>query len=75
MAAADLVSAEDAAWARLKLDRVAKALEGMPANVRTALRLNKVEGLTHGEIAARMGVSRSSVEKYLATAVARLLQE
>lgn len=71
---ADSPSPEDAAWARLKFDRVAAAVEELPPNVRIALRLHRIEGLTHAEVAARMGVSRSSVEKYLSTALAHLLK-
>lgn len=69
----DLPSPEDAAWARLKLEQVTTALQDLAPNARTALRLHRIEGLTHAEIAARMGVSRSSVEKYLSAALARLL--
>lgn len=72
---ADLPSPEDAAWARLKLDQVTAALEGLAPNARTALRLHRIDGLTHAEIAARMGVSRSSVEKYLSAALAGLLKQ
>lgn len=70
----DLPSPEDAAWARLKLDQVTAALAELAPNARTALRLHRIDGLTHAEIAARMGVSRSSVEKYLSSALARLLE-
>lgn len=68
-------SPEDAAWARLKLDQVVDALEAMPPNARTAFRLHKIDGLTHAEVAARMGVSRSSVEKYVSAVLARLLEK
>ncbi|NBB65981.1 sigma-70 family RNA polymerase sigma factor [Pseudomonas sp. ODNR1LW] len=71
---ADEPSPEDAAWARLKLDQVAVALEGMPPNARMAFRLHKIDGLTHAEVAARIGVSRSSVEKYVSAVLARLLE-
>lgn len=71
---ADAPSPEDAAWARLKLDRVAAALEGVSPNARQAFRLHKIDGLTHAEVAARMGVSRSSVEKYVSGVLARLLE-
>lgn len=71
---ADAPSPEDAAWARLKLDQVADALEGVPVNARLAFRLHKIDGLTHAEVAARMGVSRSSVEKYVSAVLARLLE-
>src|SRR5690606_4347142 len=71
---ADAPSPEDAAWARLKLDQVAAALADAPSNARLAFRLHKIDGLTHAEIAERMGVSRSSVEKYVSSVVARLLE-
>ena len=72
---ADLPSPEDTAWARLKLVQVAKALEDMPPKARMAFRLHRIDGLTHTQTAARMGVSQSSVEKYLSTVLAGLLQK
>ena len=75
IAVVDAPSPEDAAWARLKLDQVAAALEEIPANARQAFRLHKIDGLTHAEVAARMGVSRSSVEKYISAVLARLLEK
>lgn len=75
IAVADAPSPEDAAWARLKLDQVAAALEEIPANAREAFRLHKIDGLTHAEVATRMGVSRSSVEKYISAVLARLLEK
>lgn len=71
----DRPSPEDAAWARLKLDRVSRALEGVPPKAREAFRLHRLDGLTHGQIAERLGVSVSSVEKYLSTVLAHLLKE
>mgnify|MGYP002040865945 CR=1 FL=1 len=44
-------------------------LNGMPAKVREALLLCKLDGLSYAEIAARLGVSVSSVKKYIATAL------
>ncbi|MGS0892513.1 sigma-70 family RNA polymerase sigma factor [Burkholderia stagnalis] len=44
-------------------------LDRLPANARTALLLCKLDGLTYREIAARLDVSVSSVEKYVATAL------
>ncbi len=70
----DAPSPEDAAWARLKLDKVAAALAELPPKARLAFRLHKVDGLTHAEVAAQMGVSRSSVEKYVSSVLARLLE-
>ena len=71
----DQPSPEDAAWARLKLDQVSRALEGVAPKAREAFRLHRLDGLTHGQIAERLGVSVSSVEKYLSAVLARLLKE
>ena len=72
---ADQPSPEDAAWARLKLDQVTRALEGVAPKARQAFRLHRIEGLTHAQIAERLGVSTSSVEKYLSSVLARLIKE
>jgi RNA polymerase sigma-70 factor (ECF subfamily) len=72
---ADQPSPEDAAWARLKLDQVSRALEGVAPKARQAFRLHRIDGLTYAQIAERLGVSTSSVEKYLSAVLARLLKE
>lgn len=72
---ADQPSPEDAVWARLKLDQVARALEGAAPKARQAFRLHRLEGLTHAQVADRLGVSVSSVEKYLSAVLARLIRE
>lgn len=72
---ADQPSPEDATWARLKLDQVTRALEGVAPNARHAFRLHRIEGLTHAQVAERLGVSTSSVEKYLSSVLARLVRE
>lgn len=72
---ADQPSPEDAAWARLKLDQVTRALEDVAPKAREAFRLHRIDGLTHAQIAERLGVSTSSVEKYLSGVLARLLKE
>jgi RNA polymerase sigma-70 factor (ECF subfamily) len=46
--------------------RLVKAvLAELPPRHRMALLLNRVEGLTHAEISARLGVSKSMVSKYI----------
>lgn len=70
---ADAPSAEDAVWARLKLERVMTAIGGMPPKTAEAFRLHKLSGLSQAEVAERMGVSRSAVEKYVAGALKELL--
>ncbi len=51
------------------LERIARLLDGLKPRVRTAFLLAQCEGLSHGEIAARMGVSLRSVERYVAEAL------
>lgn len=48
---------------------VLSALNDLPDNVRAAFVLHRFEELTYGEIAARFGVSVSSVEKYIIRAL------
>jgi len=74
-AIADEPSAEDAAWARLKLGRVIAAIRDLPPNAQTAFRLHKLEGMSHAEAAEAMGMSRSAVEKYVSAALKHLLRE
>lgn len=47
-----------------------KMLKGLPEKVQNALLLRQLEGLSYGEIAARLSVSVSSVEKYVARGLA-----
>jgi len=67
--------ADNAVAARQRLARLLAALDQLPPQVAAAFRLHKFDGLTHGEVAARMGVSRSSVEKYIMTALRALVDE
>ncbi len=71
--AADAPSAEDATWARLKLEKVMTAIGRMPPKAAEAFRLHKLAGLSQAEVADRMGVSRSAVEKYISGALKELL--
>ena len=67
--------ADEAVAARQRLRRLLAALDGLPPQVAAAFRLHKFDGLGHAEVAARMGVSRSSVEKYIMTALKTLAAE
>jgi len=51
------------------LTRIDALLDGLKPNVRTAFLLSRLEGLGYQAIAERLGVSLSSVEKYMATAI------
>lgn len=66
-------SAERAMIAREDYLRLTRALDALPAPVRTALLLSRVEGLTHAEIAGRLGVSASLVSKHIMTALRHCL--
>ena len=70
--AADLPSAETAAAARQHLRRVVEALDALPPMTRQIFRLHKFDGLSHAETAARVGISRSSVEKHMMEALRHL---
>lgn len=51
------------------LTQIDALLDGLSPKVRTAFLLSRLEGLGYREIAERLGVSQSSVEKYMATAI------
>lgn len=67
--------ADEAVASRQRLQRLLAALDRLPPQVASAFRLHKFDGLSHGEVATRMGVSRSSVEKYIMTALKTLSAE
>lgn len=62
---ADEAPADEAAAARLQLGKILEAVKALPPAAQQAFRLHKLEGLSHAETAQAMGVSRSSVEKYM----------
>lgn len=67
--------ADDAVASRQRLRKLVAALDRLPPQAAAAFRLHKFDGLTHGEVAARLGVSRSSVEKYIMSALKALSAE
>ena len=59
-------------WARLSADRL---VEGeLPERTRNVFLLARLENMRQAEIARRLGVSVSGVEKHLARAIAHLSQ-
>ncbi|RZJ91420.1 MAG: helix-turn-helix domain-containing protein, partial [Brevundimonas sp.] len=52
---------------------VTAAIAQMPPKAAEAFRLHKLEGMSQGEVADRMGVSRSAVEKYVSASLKTLL--
>lgn len=71
--AADIPSPEEVMASRQRLSLMMATLETLPPRVAQAFRLHKLEGLSHAETAAAMGVSRSSVEKHVSTALKALM--
>jgi RNA polymerase sigma factor (sigma-70 family) len=68
------VASEDAgpernAIARDELRRLQSALDHLAPRCREALLLRRVEGLSRGEIAQRMGIGEHTVKEYLASAM------
>jgi RNA polymerase sigma-70 factor (ECF subfamily) len=50
------------------------AIDALPPGAARALRLHRIEGLPHADVARIMGISRSGVEKHLAVALRHLRQ-
>ncbi|MNO07493.1 putative RNA polymerase sigma factor FecI [compost metagenome] len=48
---------------------VERALDELPAICRDAFLLRKLEGMTHPEIAERLGISKGMVEKHIVNAM------
>lgn len=68
----DVVPQDDALIARDQVRRIAIALSELPDAVQTSFRLHKLDGLPHAQVAERMGVSRSLIEKYMMRALRHL---
>jgi RNA polymerase sigma factor (sigma-70 family) len=64
-----MASPERSFLAAEAIEQLDKALHLLPSNARLALLLNRVEGLTHAQIAVRLGVSESMVGKYIVQAM------
>jgi RNA polymerase sigma factor (sigma-70 family) len=56
-----------------RVDHLASALEELPAACREAFLLNRLEGLSHVEIARRFGVCTKSVQRYIDRALRHCL--
>ena len=62
-------SPEERAMALQALEQVDRMLDGLGPKVRSTFLLAQLDGLPYREIAERLAVSVSSVEKYMATAL------
>ena len=68
----DQATADQALAARERLEAVVRAVGEMPAQTQRVFRLHKLEGLSHAEVALRLGISRSAVEKHMIAVLRRL---
>jgi RNA polymerase sigma-70 factor (ECF subfamily) len=62
-------NAEEAMLDREETALLASAMATLPDGARRAFELHKVEGLSHAQVAARLGISKSGVEKHMAVAM------
>jgi len=71
--AIDEPSPEQQVSARQDLRRVADLISQLPAKCREAFTLRKIEGLSQRDVAQRMGISESTVEKHIGRALHTLM--
>lgn len=64
-------SVEERAIILETLEQIARLLEALKPNVRTAFLLAQIEGRTHSEIAQHMGVSVRTIERWMTDALYR----
>lgn len=62
-------SPEQAVMSQAELAQLDEALRELPSKCRDVLYLSRVEGMTHAEIAGKLGVSKSLVDKYAVRAL------
>ncbi|MEG3083347.1 sigma-70 family RNA polymerase sigma factor [Sphingomonas sp. PB2P12] len=65
-------SAFDAVSGRQRIAQLATALAGPPEGAMRVFRRHKIDGLSHAEVAAEFGITRSAVEKHIAVALKHL---
>lgn len=70
--ASDEPSPEEIADSRLQLERVHALIQELPRRTQEIFVLNRIEGLTHAEVARHLRICESSVQKHLAHAIAHL---
>ena len=65
---------EENAAAEQHMRRLRAALAELPPRTREVFRLNRLEGMTHAEVARHLDISDSSVQKHLSRALAYVMQ-
>jgi RNA polymerase sigma-70 factor (ECF subfamily) len=67
-----VISAECMVESRQRLAILVEAVEELPPKCKEAFKLHKFQGLSHEEVALRMGISRNMVEKHIIKALLRI---
>jgi RNA polymerase sigma factor (sigma-70 family) len=70
----ETVPIDQALAARQKLELLRRAMAELPDRTREIFELSRIEGLTYAEVARRLGISESSVQKHLAKALLHAMQ-
>lgn len=70
----DSLGLEESTAAEQHMRRLRAAMNELPPRTREIFRLNRLEGLTHAEVARRLDISDSSVQKHLSRALAYVMQ-
>jgi RNA polymerase sigma factor (sigma-70 family) len=70
----DAPSAEAAYGAKQRLAAIRAALDELSPQCRRVFTLHKFDGLSHEEVAKQAGISRSTVEKHMHTALKHLIE-
>lgn len=65
-------NAEQSLLDRDEASRLRTAIAQLPAGAARVLRMHKFDGLSHAELADRLGISKSAVEKHMAVAMTHL---
>lgn len=71
---ADEPSPEARTAGRQQLQQAMKALEELPDKTQAIFRLHKFDGLSQADVATRLDISLSSVEKHLSSALKHMMQ-
>ncbi|MBV4482926.1 RNA polymerase sigma factor [Pseudomonas khavaziana] len=70
----DVAGLEAQAMAQQQRQALKQALAELPERTQQIFRLNRIEGMTHAQVAQHLDISDSSVQKHLAKALAYVMQ-
>lgn len=70
----EMAELEAQAMAEQQRMALKQALSELPERTQEIFRLNRIEGMTHAEVARQLDISDSSVQKHLSKALAYVMQ-